>query len=245
MNLDRLHYELRLMGRRVILTPILVMVGFGVFAVLLTYLHVIPARFLSAGLEMILPLMAGVVVATITSQDPAIELQLTLPKKYHLTAMGRLILITAWAAVIALLSGIVIAVLNLAYMPQTSHPLSAPWQFLIGQLTWIAPLLWFVAFGLCLAMLIRSRAASAALLSGIWIAETLFKNYFAETTWLRPVFLFPTTLEALGGGPLPQSIYSAWLTNRCEVIGTALLLLPLGWLLLRNPEGLLKGSSEE
>src|SRR5579859_621909 len=105
MNLDRLRYEIRLMGRRVILTPILVMVGFGVFAVLLTYLHVIPARFLAAGLEMILPLMAGVVVATITSQDPAIELQLTVPKKYSVTAMGRLILITAWAAFIALLSG--------------------------------------------------------------------------------------------------------------------------------------------
>jgi len=29
------------------------------------------------------------------------------------------------------------------------------------------------------------------------------------------------------------------------VIGTALVLLPIGWLLLRNPEGLLKGSSEE
>lgn len=245
MNFERLRYELRLMGRRVILTPVLVMAGFGVFAVLLHYLHVTPARFLAGGLEMILPLMAGVVVATITSQDPAIELQLTVPRKYHITAMGRLALIAAWAGCVALLSAIIITTLNLGYIPQTSRPLPASVQFLIGQLTWIAPLLWFAATGLCLAILTRSRAASATLLSGVWIVETLLKDYFAGTSWLRPVFLFPTTLLGLGAGPVAPTVYDAWLINRYEVIGMALILLPLGWLLLRNPEGLLKGSGEE
>jgi hypothetical protein len=244
MNFERFRYELQLMGKRVILTPIVVMVCFALFAELLRYLHVIPARFLSAGLEMILPLMAGVVVATITSQDPAIELQLTLPKKYHLTAMGRLTIITVWAACVALLSSSIITLLNLGYVPQPSHAWIAPLQFLTGQLTWVGPLLWFVAVGLCLAILTRSRAASAALLSGVWIVETLFKNFFAGTDWLRPVFLFPTTLLGLTG-PIPQNLFDSWLTNRIEVIGTALVLLPIGWLLLRNPEGLLKGSSEE
>lgn len=244
MNFERFRYELQLMGKRVILTPIVVMLGFAVFAELLRYLHVLPARFLSAGLEMILPLMAGVVVATITSQDPAIELQLTMPRKYHLTALGRLAIIAAWTACIALLSSGIITALNLGYMPEPLHAWFAPFQFLIGQLTWLATLLWFVAVGLCLAMLTRSRAASAALLSGIWIVETLFKDLFAGTDWLRPLFLFPTTLFALKG-PLPQNLFDLWLTNRIEVIGTALVLLPLGWLLLRNPERLLKGSSEE
>lgn len=244
MNFERFRYELQLMGKRVILTPIVVMVCFALFAELLHYLHVIPARFLSAGLEMILPLMAGVVVATITSQDPAIELQLTLPKKYHLTAMGRLTIIAAWTVCIALLSSIIITALNLGYMPEHLPTWLAPFQFLIGQLTWFATLLWFVAVGLCLAILTRSRAASAALLSGVWIVETLFKDFFASTDWLRPVFLFPTTLLGLTG-PIPQNLFDSWLTNRIEVIGTALLLLPIGWLLLRNPEGLLKGSSEE
>jgi len=55
MNFERFRYELQLMGKRVILTPIVVMVCFALFAELLRYLHVIPARFLSAGLEMILP----------------------------------------------------------------------------------------------------------------------------------------------------------------------------------------------
>jgi hypothetical protein len=70
----------------------------------------------------------------------------------------------------------------------------------------------------------------------VWIVETVLKDLFASTDWLRPVFLFPTTLK-------PDITF--WLTNRIEVLVTALILLPLGWLLLRHPEGLLKGSSEE
>src|SRR2546428_411002 len=127
MLLDRFRYEIHLLGKRVILTPILIMVGFACLAVLLHYLHTDPARTLSSRLVIILPLAAGL---------------------------------------------------------------------------------------------------------------------FAATTWLHPVFLFPTTLLPLVG-PLPQAILNSWLTNRFELIGTALVLLLLGWLLLRNPEGLLKTSSEE
>src|SRR5437764_12628706 len=67
MFLERLYYEVKLMGKRIILTPVLVMVGFALLAGLLHFLKVAPARALSAGLEMILPLMAGVVTAAITS----------------------------------------------------------------------------------------------------------------------------------------------------------------------------------
>ncbi len=237
MNLDRLQYEIKLMGKRVILTPILVMVGFTLFALLLHYLKVFPARFLSAGLEMILPLAAGVIVATITSQDPAIELQLTVPKKYHRTAMGRLILIALWSAIVALLASSLITAIKLAFVPTQLLSWSAPTQFLTNQLTWFSPLLWFVGMGLCLGLLTRSRNASGALLSGIWLVEIVFKDFFASTNWLQPLFLFPTTLKPA---------LDFWLANRLEVLIMALLLLPIGWLLLRsNPEGLLKGSSEE
>jgi hypothetical protein len=109
-------------------------------------------------------------------------------------------------------------------------------QFLVGQLTWLAPLFWFVAVGLCLALLIRSRSASGALVGGIWIIETIFYGYFAYTDWLRPVFLFPTTLA--------PSI-NFWLTDRFELLGTAMVLLPLGWLLLHNSEALLQGAAGE
>lgn len=236
MTIDRLYYEIKLMGKRVILTPILVMVGFTLFAFLLHYLKVLPARFLSAGLEMILPLAVGVIVATITSHDPAIELQLTTPKKYQRTAMGRLVLIALWSMLIALLSSTIITAIQLVYVPIQLLRWSEPLQFLVNQLTWFAPLLWFVGMGLCLSMLTRSRSASGAILSGIWLLEIVFKDFFASTNWLQPVYLFVTTLT-------PDANF--WFTNRIEVLIMALILLPIGWLLLHNPEGLLKGSSEE
>src|SRR5260370_26522766 len=87
MFLDRFRYEIQLLGKRVILTPMLIMVGFAFLAFLLHNLHTNPARTLSASLEIILPLAAGLAVATITSQDPAIELQLSMPWSYDPTAL--------------------------------------------------------------------------------------------------------------------------------------------------------------
>ena len=244
MFLDRLRYELKLMGKRVILTPILVMLGFVLIALFLHTRAVDPSRTLSASLEMIIPLAAGIVVATITSQDNAIELQLAMPKKYDRTVLRRLIIIFGWTALIALLSGIVIYALKLKYIPLSSPSESVSLQLLTQVLTWIAPLLWLIGIGVCLALLLRSRAASGALIGGIWIFEIIFKDYIAVTSWLHPVFLFPTTLIPLVG-TIPQLYFNIWLTTRLELLGVALVFLLIGWLLLRNPEGLLKTSSEE
>jgi hypothetical protein len=103
-------------------------------------------------------------------------------------------------------------------------------------LTWIAPLLWFVAAGFCLALLIRSRSASGAILGGIWIVEAIFYGYFALITWLKPFFLFPTTLA-------PGIDF--WLPNRLGLPGIALAFLVTGWLLLYNAAALLQGVSGE
>lgn len=241
---DSFWYELKLMGKKVMLTPILVMVGFAALAVLLHYLKVDPSRTLSAGLEMILPLMAGVVISAVTSQDQAIELQLTVPRKYHLTVMRRLAIVLGWTAIVTLISSVIIVLLNLGFIPQDTPAWTKPLPFLVGQLTWIATLLWYVAAGLVLGLLTRSRAASAALLCGIWIVEIIFKDLFVASAWLKPVFLFPTTLYALAG-PLPQAVFNFWLDNRFEVLATGWIFLPIGWLLLRSPERLLKGAGEE
>src|SRR5216684_8910353 len=134
MFLDRFRYEIQLLGKRVILTPMLIMVGFACLAFLLHNLHTNPARTLSASLEIILPLAAGLVVATITSQDPAIELQLSMPRSYDRTALDRLTIIAGWTIVIALLSSITIFALKLAFVPQPSQSWPAPLQFLTGSL---------------------------------------------------------------------------------------------------------------
>ena len=104
--------------------------GFAAFAGLLAYLHVMPARFLSGGLEMILPLSAGVIVATVISHDPAVELQLTMPRKYDVTGIRRLGLIAAWTAIIAVLSSFIISLLQLTFEPAQLKSWSAPLQLL-------------------------------------------------------------------------------------------------------------------
>lgn len=239
MSFDRLRYELRIMGKRVILTPILIMAGFALLAGLLMIIHADKLRIsqvLTASLEMLLPLAAGVIVATITTHDTAIELQLTMPRRYPITVFWRLSLIVGWIGCIALLSSVFIFHLKFWRVPSLGRSWGVLPQFLVGQLTWLAPLFWFVAVGLCLALLIRSRSASGALVGGIWIVETIFYGFFAYTDWLRPVFLFSTTLA--------PSI-NFWLTNRIELLSTALMLLPLGWLLLHNSEALIQGAAGE
>lgn len=244
MFLDRLRYELQLMGKRVILTPLLVMLSFALFAVLLHYMKVEPARFLSGGLEMILPIATGAVVGTIVMHDPALELQLTMPRLYDRTSLLRLLLIVGWAVLIALLSSAIVSATNQVYMFQPPHSWSELVQFLVQQLAWFATLLWCVGLGFCFSLLFRSRSAAGALLGGIWIAEIVFKDYIFLSDWLRPFSLFPTTL-VYPAIVLPQQYIDMWFTNRFEVLGTGLVFILLGWLLLHNTEGLLKGLSEE
>lgn len=239
MSLERVGYELQIVGKWVLLMPLLGMGCFALLAAILTMMrvdHLRIAQALTASLEMILPLVAGLLVATVVSHDTAIELQLTISSKYRFTVLLRISLIVGWTACVALLSGVFIYHLKFWRIPaqlSTWHVLP---QFLIGQLTWIAPLLWFVALGFCLALLIRSRSASGAVLGGIWIVEAIFYGYFALIGWLKPIFLFSTTLAPT---------IDFWLPNRLELLGIALTFLITGWLLLYNTEALLQGVAGE
>lgn len=237
MLLDRWRYDFKLPGRVAFLTPPLLMGVFALVALLLHQLGVSPVRFLSSGLEMFLPVAMGVIAATMCMHDPALELQLTMPRSYAATTLRRILALASWSACIELLSTGLLALCHLGYAPQQIQ--GWPWllQALAMQMVWLAPLCWFVALGPCLALLTRSRTASGALLAGIWIIETLFLgNLIGKNPWLQPVMLFPTTMAH--DAPF-------WLSSRIEILVTALLLLPINWLLLRNTEGLLKGMSEE
>jgi hypothetical protein len=239
MAFDRFWYELRITGKWVIVIPLLIMLSFAFLAALLTIMRVSHLRIsqvLTASLEMVFPLVAGLLTATIISHDAAIELQLTMPKTYGMTAFIRLSLIVIWTSCIALFSSVFIYHLRFWRVPSRLETWKVLPQFLIGQLTWIAPLLWFVGVGLCLALLIRSRSASCALLGGIWTVEAIFYGYFAITDWLKPMFLFSTTLA-------PNINF--WLGSRFELLITALVLILLSWFLLRNTELLLQGTAGE
>ena len=239
MSLDQFSYELRIMGKWVILIPPLIILTFALLGEILTIMQVSYLRIsqvLTASLEMVLPLAAGLLTTTIVSYDAAIELQMTMPKTYRITAFVRLSLIIAWTSCLALFSSVLVYHLRFWRVPSQVETWKVLPQFLIGQLTWIAPLFWFVGVGFSLALLIRSRSASSALLGGIWMIEAILYGYFAIINWLKPLFLFPTTL-APG--------ISFWLSNRIELLITALILLLLDWLMLQNSEKLLQGTAGE
>ena len=239
MYFERLGYEQRILGKWMIFIPLLLMLSFAFMAALLMIMqvgHLRISQVLTASLEMVLPLAAGLLTATFISHDAAIELQLTMPTLYRMTAFVRLGLVIVWTSCIALCSSVFIFHLRFWRVPSQVETWKILPQFLIGQLTWIAPLLWFIAMGFCLALLIRSRSASSSLLGGIWIIEAIFYGYFALSGWLQPVFLFPTTLK-------PDINF--WLSNRFELLVTASVLFFLGWFLLHNTEQLLQGTAGE
>ena len=229
MSIDRLRYELRLLGKPVFLTPLLIVTGLGLLIALVNRDMSLTniARSMGAGLEVLLPMAAGVIVATVATHDPAIELQLTMPHKYHRTANARFLFILLWSAVVALLTSSLLAGPGyLRQIDQIAH-WSQPWQFLTWQLNWLASMLWLVALGLLLSLLVRSRTASGALICAISIGEIVFHGAMEQSFWLFLVYLFPLTFS-------PDTPY--WLFNRVELLGTALVLLVIAWFLLRLPE---------
>ncbi|BCL77603.1 hypothetical protein ccbrp13_00680 [Ktedonobacteria bacterium brp13] len=230
MILDRLRYELRLLGKPVFLTPLLVVIGFALFLALVNRSEEEVSKSMVASLEVLLPMAAGVVVATIATYDRALELQLTMPRKYHRTATMRFLFIVLWSALVSLLTSYLLDVLNFWRLPTQIAHWSQPWQFLTWQLTWLSSTLWLVALGLVLSLLLRSRTASGALICVLSVTELVFHQVLDQDPLYHPVYLFPLTYS-------PNASY--WLTNRFELLGTAAVLLMLGWFLLRLPERLL------
>ena len=159
---------------------------------------------------------------------------MTVSTTYRITAFVRLSLIIAWSSCLAFFLSVFVYQLRFWRVPLQVETWNVLPQYLVGQLTWIAPLFWFVGTGFTLALLTRSRSASSALLGGIWMIEAIFYGYFALINWLKPWFLFPTTLA-------PN--ISFWLANRIELLITAFVFLLLDWLMLGNTEILLQGAA--
>lgn len=230
MSIDRLRYELRLLGKPAFFTPVLVVLGFALLLLIANHNITLVARSMGASLEVLLPMSAGVVVATVATYDRALELQLTMPRKYHLTANLRLLFILLWSALVSLMTGFLLYTFNYWRLPVQIANWSQPWQFFTWQLTWLSSMLWLVALGLVLSLLLRSRAASGTLICVLSVAELFFHDEFMNNAILHPVFLFPLTFS-------PDASY--WLANRIELLGVAAVLLALAWFLLCLPELLL------
>ena len=221
-------YELRRLGVAGLATPPLVLIIFGGMAVLSGLLgagDAQVARLLVAALELGLPLAVGVVAASVAADDSARDLQLALKTAYRTTLARRLGALVAWAALWALAWSFGLRASGY-WKLWVSEP--AP----LGGLVWAAPLLWFVAAGAVLALLLGGRNASGAILGGLWVFENLLRESFLARDWLRPEFLFATTYA-------PGADF--WLANRLALVGTALLLGAVVWALASRTESLSRG----
>lgn len=219
--LDHARYEARILGPVLFLVPLALGVFFaGMAGILLVgnVVHSFIAPVLIAALEACLPLAAAIVLSTVAVQDASLELLLTMSAAYRWIVFLRFGLILGWTLLVELLATLALY----AFLPWVpAESLAA------GQLTWLAPLLWLASAAILLALVLRSRASSGAILGCIWILQLTFHGYFAQQSWTRPWFLFATLFTP--GDPF-------WLTNRLELMAFALLLLAAAWWFLRSPE---------
>lgn len=239
---QRLRYELRLLGVGAFLLPLAVVAVYTGFALIVrfstlghgdgvTAADFQMARGLLALMENGLPLAAGLIAAASVNLDVAVELHLSLPAPYRRTIGRRLAVVALWALLLTAL----ISTLTLA----THHwivPVGEP----LSQLTWLTPLLWYIAAGALLTLLLRSRTASSTALGMIWIAQFLFKPAFQEYGMLQRLYLFITEQLVPDIWPAKYPLwYTTWLQNRLILLALAFIMLGAVALLLRRNEALL------
>lgn len=220
-GLARLRYEIRILGRALFLIPVALALAFAGMTVMLfvgSVVHSFIAQLLIAALEACLPLAAGLILSTVAVQDASLELLLTLKTSYRAIAFLRFMLILGWTLLVELLATLALY----AFLPWTIA--KTP---LVGQLTWLAPSLWLAGAGILLALLLRSRTSSGAILGCLWLVQMVFHGYFAQNGWTQPWFLFATLFT-------PSAQF--WPANRLELIAGALVLLAAAWWFLRSPE---------
>jgi hypothetical protein len=240
MRADRLRTEVRLLGWPILGLPALaaaIYVGVAALSRWGTlrsggtpaFAHFQAARVLLALLENGLPLAAGLSAALLVGLDPLLELHLALPAPYRGIVACRLALLLAWVLACTTAASTAITVAGYSQPPTARvHP------SVLLQLTWLAPVLWFAAAGSALALAMRSRVASSAVLGMIWIAQFLLKDQFLQSPTLQKVYLFLT--EEAGTPPY-------WLANRLLILAMAVALFGLVVPLLGQPEALLNAET--
>jgi hypothetical protein len=220
-RLDALRHEVRILGPILFMIPIAVAVAMAAFTVMMFAGHVAHTfigNMLIGSLEALLPLVVGILLARTAIQDASLELLLTVRTPYRYVVLRRCTLILVWTMFVEIGATVALYV----FLPWAPRE-----PFLQGQLTWLSPLLWFAAIGIMGALLLRSQVNCVALFASVWLIELSFHSYFTKSNWLQPWFL-PATLFA--------SKAPFWLTNRIELLITALVLSIAAWFYLHHPE---------
>lgn len=226
-------YEVRGLGRIGLLTPVLVATAFALFALPTAFFGADRgqvAELLSSVPEVYLPVAAGLVAATAVAREPAVDLHLTLKTAYRRTVARRVTLLVVGTAAASSVWAVALHGLGLWTWPG---------GFLVSQLGWMVPLLWFVSAAVLLALLLRSRVAGGAILGGVWLFQHLLGGVFFMLEWLRPFYLFPMSSHR----PALSEVWGeGYWSDGWPVLGAMALLMALGAaLMLGSGERLVRG----
>lgn len=224
MFFDLVRHDLKIVGVRAVVMPIAILALFaGVAALMGAAGSSNVARLMVAAIEFGLPAAAGIVAANVPAADPAVELQLALPRRYASEVLLRLGLVTVWTAMLAFAATAVLRLADLWWIGES---------FPTAQLAWLAPLAWLTTIGALLALVLRSGAGAAGIVGGLAVLELMLAGILLVSDWTRPWFLF-TTLFA------PASPF--WLANRATLLVTAVAFGLAAWTLLHRNELLMWG----
>jgi hypothetical protein len=184
-------------------------------------------------LETLLPLAAGVTVASAIGRDNARELQLSLPASYPATLARRAGLVLIAVAV----SGFVLTVTVIAAGAWRTAP-----GLLAAQLVWLAPAAFLSGLGAATCLLTASRGLGAAAVGVLWLAEVAEPALFVGRAW-QPLFLFANGRVA--GAPFQSAsgVTVAWWQDRVAVCIAAVALSCIAAALAGNPERLLRSAA--
>lgn len=201
-TLARVRLDALLVGRAPYIVPPLVLGA----VVLLTLITPDDARLATASIEAIVPLVAGLVTASLLATERSLELQLSTPRGFRPAALRRLGLVFGYAAAFSMAGWLAFSALGLTrgWQPPVG-PLAA-------QLIWLPSLAAFTVGGALVGVALRSRTGAASAVALFWLAGLFFKDVFETTAPLRSVFPFLTTFEPAAAD---------WLATRLAMLGIA------------------------
>jgi hypothetical protein len=228
MNRMLWRYEGRHIGWGALLAPPLALAAILLFARLANFLGRPDQvnRILSASVD-VLPLVGAIFAASIATNDPALELQLTMPISYRSTLARRLILALGWTSLVALISTLALDASGRFVFAISPLP---------NQLIWLTPLLWLTGFGALLGVAFQSSAVGGGIVAVLWVFESAFGAFFASNAWAQPIWF----LDRFQVEPAEW-----WFAQGALLLASAALFFALTFWLLRDSERLLKGASSQ
>lgn len=136
----------------------------------------------TAFLGFIMPLIGGVLAASAIVDDPALELQLTAPKRAWQVLSERLALMLAIAVVVAVTYQLVLTALGID-ISNLGDPMHR-------QLAWLVPTLSTMALASLAALLFVQGTFGAMLVGVVWMIQLLLRGWFPTHPIAKHVYWF-------------------------------------------------------